>query len=114
MAVHDVLAALGEPTRLLLVERLCEHGEQSIGPLLSEMGMTRQGARKHLKVLQDANVIFITKVGREQHVSLNTAELDESRLWLQRRTELWRRHLGALKLWAEAQADLGAAETLES
>ena len=55
-----LFAALGDPTRLTLLERLSHDGPASISALASQFrGMSRQGVTKHLQVLADAGVISV-------------------------------------------------------
>ena len=51
-----VFAALGDPTRLRLVARLCAEGPLSITQLSEGSGVTRQAITKHLNSLADAGL----------------------------------------------------------
>jgi DNA-binding transcriptional ArsR family regulator len=80
-----LFAALGDPTRLALLQRLSDRGPASISMLAESFQlMTRQGVTKHLRVLADAGIIEGNRQGREQVWALNPARLAEG----QRRLEL--------------------------
>ncbi|MFZ1815764.1 MAG: metalloregulator ArsR/SmtB family transcription factor [Rhizobiaceae bacterium] len=50
-------AALGDPTRLAIVERLLGEGELSVGELLSDATVSAPAFSRHLKVLRDAGIV---------------------------------------------------------
>ena len=49
-----LFAALGDPTRLTLLQRLSDGGPASISMLAETFAITRQGVTKHLQVLAGA------------------------------------------------------------
>lgn len=71
-----LFAALGDSTRLQLINRLGEgegkgkHKHNSISGLSSGMKLSRQGVTKHLRVLENAGIVKSTRVGRELHFLL--------------------------------------------
>lgn len=74
-----LFAALGDPTRLALLERL-SNGPASISMLAERFpSITRQGVTKHLHVLAAAGVIEGTRRGREHVWAINPAGLAEGR-----------------------------------
>ena len=74
-----LFAALGDPTRLMLVRQLSEDGPASISVLAEQQDMTRQGVTKHLQVLAAAGIIDGSRQGREQVWTLNPKRLAEGR-----------------------------------
>ena len=74
-----MFAALGDPTRLMLVRQLSEGGPASISVLAEQQDMTRQGVTKHLQVLAAAGIIDGSRQGREQVWTLNPKRLAEGR-----------------------------------
>jgi DNA-binding transcriptional ArsR family regulator len=75
-----LFAALGDPTRLTLLQKLSAGGPASISALADTFaGMTRQGVTKHLHVLEAAGVIAGARHGREQVWSVNPSRLAEAR-----------------------------------
>src|SRR2546428_9347093 len=59
----SLFAALGDPTRLGLVARLCTSGPMSIVRLTEGARVTRQSVTKHLHVLAGACLVRSTRVG---------------------------------------------------
>lgn len=96
-----LFAALGDPTRLALLQRLSDDGPASITLLSDRFSMSRQGVTKHLHVLESAGVIEGSRVGREQVWTLNPARLAEARRRLDLLARGWDDALGRLKAHAE-------------
>jgi DNA-binding transcriptional ArsR family regulator len=75
-----LFAALGDSTRLALVQRLADRGPASVSVLAEAFpAMTRQGVSKHLRVLAAAGVITGDHRGREHVWALNPTRLAEGR-----------------------------------
>lgn len=55
--VVTVLAALGEPTRLALMQHLWAHGETCACELIPEIGATQSRVSRHLQVLKAAGLV---------------------------------------------------------
>jgi DNA-binding transcriptional ArsR family regulator len=92
-----LFAALGDPTRLTLVQRLSDGGPASISMLANSQTMTRQGVTKHLQVLAAAGVIDGSRQGREQVWTLNPARLAEARRHLEVVAHGWDNALARFK-----------------
>lgn len=97
-----LFAALGDPTRLALLQRLSDDGPASISMLAERFrAMTRQGVTKHLQVLAAAGIIEGSRLGREQVWTLNPARLAEGRRCLEVIARGWDDALVRLKLQVE-------------
>ena len=100
-AAVDVFAALGEPTRLRLVSRLCDEGPQSIARLSEGEGVTRQAITKHLRVLKHAGLVRDVERGRERIFQLEPKNLDVARKFLAHVSDRWDRALERLRAQVE-------------
>lgn len=69
--LSDVFKALADPTRRFLLDLLFERDGRSLTELESELEMTRFGAMKHLRVLEDAGLVTTRRSGREKLHFLN-------------------------------------------
>ena len=68
----DVFKALADPTRRAILDALFAGDGQSAGALSALFpDMTRFGVSKHLRILEDANLITIVKRGRTKVHYLN-------------------------------------------
>ena len=94
-----VFAALGDPTRLGIVERLAGDGApRSLSELASGLPVTRQAVTKHLRVLEGAGLVSSLRAGRETRFALVPARVDDLRAYLE----------AVDRRWDEALARLGA------
>jgi uncharacterized protein YndB with AHSA1/START domain/DNA-binding transcriptional ArsR family regulator len=75
--VDEVFKALADPTRRRLLDTLRDRGGLTLTELEEGLGMTRFGVMKHLKVLEDANLIVTRRDGRFKHHYLNALPIQE-------------------------------------
>jgi DNA-binding transcriptional ArsR family regulator len=66
-----VFRALADPTRRLLLDRLFERDGRALRDLESGLEMTRFGVMKHLRVLEEADLVVTRRSGREKLHFLN-------------------------------------------
>jgi DNA-binding transcriptional ArsR family regulator len=66
-----VFKALADPTRRRLLDRLFEADGSPLTELAAEMGMTRFGVMKHLRVLERSGLVVARRLGREKLHYLN-------------------------------------------
>ena len=65
---HAVLfRTLADPTRRAIFERLCRHGEQTVGALTARSGVSQPAVSKHLGVLKQAGLVRERHEGRQTH-----------------------------------------------
>jgi DNA-binding transcriptional ArsR family regulator len=96
-----VFAALGDKTRLLLLERLARGGPLSITSLTEHTRVTRQAITKHLHVLASAGLARSSRHGRQQLWELENAALERARQQLASISSQWDRALSRLKAHVE-------------
>jgi DNA-binding transcriptional ArsR family regulator len=66
-----VFKALADPTRRFLLDLLFARDGRTLTQLESELAMSRFGVMKHLKVLEEANLVVTRRMGREKLHFLN-------------------------------------------
>jgi DNA-binding transcriptional ArsR family regulator len=66
-----VFRALADPTRRLLLDLLFARDGRTLTELEQEVEMTRFGVMKHLRVLEDADLVVTRRHGREKLHFLN-------------------------------------------
>jgi DNA-binding transcriptional ArsR family regulator len=96
-----LFAALGDPTRLRLVARLCKEGPLSITRLADGLPVSRQGITKHLQALADVGLVRDERAGRERIWQLEPQRLEEARRSLEQISQQWDDALGRLKAFVE-------------
>ncbi len=98
-----LFAALGDETRLALLERLSRGGAASITVLAESFDVTRQGISKHLHVLASAGVVVGRRPGREHVFALEPQRLAAARLKLEQISRAWDGALARLKAHVEGR-----------
>ncbi len=86
--------ALADPTRRFLLDLLFVRDGRTLSELESQLEMTRYGVMKHLKVLEEADLVVTRRSGREKLHFLNAVPIREVHdRWIDKYTE---RHVAAL------------------
>ncbi len=80
--VDRVLGALADPTRRAVLERLGRQGELSVSELAEPAGISLTGMKKHLRVLEEAELVSTEKVGRTRRCRLEPNGLDGLQDWM--------------------------------
>lgn len=80
--IDRTFAALADPTRRGILERL-GRGSATISELAEPFGISLTGMKKHVRVLEDAELVTTAKVGRARQCSLGPRRLDEIQDWVQ-------------------------------
>ncbi|HEX2359187.1 MAG TPA: metalloregulator ArsR/SmtB family transcription factor [Solirubrobacterales bacterium] len=93
-----VFKALSDPTRRGLLDELFERDGQTLTELEERLPMTRFGVMKHLRVLEEANLVTTRRRGREKLHFLNPVpiRLVHDR-WVSKFAEPWAATLSGIK-----------------
>jgi DNA-binding transcriptional ArsR family regulator len=79
----SAFAALADPTRRAIFERLGDH-PAAVGELASSMPVTRSAVSQHLKVLKDAGLVSSTPVGTRRVYAVDSRGIADLRNYLDR------------------------------
>ena len=80
--VDRTFAALADPTRLGVLERL-GRGNATITELAEPFGITLTGMKKHVRVLEEAELVTTEKVGRSRECTLGPRRLEDAQEWIE-------------------------------
>ena len=80
--LDGTFAALSDPTRRAILERLGQ-GSASISELAEPVGMSLTGLRKHVQILEQAELVTTEKRGRTRYCRLGPKRLDDVTDWLE-------------------------------
>jgi|SRR6516225_3101728 len=72
-----VFKALADPSRRELLDRLHQSNGQTLTGLCAHLEITRQAVTKHLRLLEEANLVVTVRHGREKLHYLNPVPLHE-------------------------------------
>jgi DNA-binding transcriptional ArsR family regulator len=100
-----VFAALGDPTRVGLVARLCTDGPLSITELSEGTRVTRQAVTKQLRTLGRAGLVRNHRRGREIIWELEPKRLEKARRSLDQISAEWDSAINRLKAFVEDDRD---------
>src|SRR5262245_24208345 len=81
--IDRAFAALGDPTRRAVLERLGS-GSATISELAEPFGMSLTGMKKHIRLLEEAELVTTEKVGRVRRCTLVPYAFEGISTWLQR------------------------------
>ena len=70
---------------------------QTLTELCAHLPMTRFGAMKHLRILEEAGLVTTRKVGREKRHYLNPASIRAVADWLEPYRQLWKERMDRLE-----------------
>jgi DNA-binding transcriptional ArsR family regulator len=101
MFVAETFKALGDPVRLQIIERLSAGTAYTLSSVSNDLGITRQGVRKHLKVLEDANLISLQQAGRNINIQFKPKSLIEANSFIEQIERKWDERLLALRDYVE-------------
>ncbi|HEY5267037.1 MAG TPA: metalloregulator ArsR/SmtB family transcription factor [Acidimicrobiales bacterium] len=105
--VTEVLTALADPTRRILLEKLSVRGEATATALAGDLPISRQAVVQHLSVLDKVGLVRGHRQGREHRFIVCTEPLAETVQWMEKLSKQWDRRLNAIKEIAEAAHALG-------
>lgn len=80
LPIDRTFAALGDPTRRGVLERL-GRGSATITELAEPFGISLTGMKKHVRVLEDAELVTTEKVGRVRRCSVGPRRLEDVQEW---------------------------------
>src|SRR6516162_4147056 len=81
--VDRAFSALADPTRRAVLERLGA-GSATISELAEPFGMSLTGMKKHIRLLEEANLVLTEKIGRTRRCTLVPKAFEDISSWLQR------------------------------
>ncbi|MFZ0546847.1 MAG: metalloregulator ArsR/SmtB family transcription factor [Candidatus Promineifilaceae bacterium] len=98
-----VFVALADPTRRYVIEKLSAGAILTATDLADELPISRQGVSKHMKILEEANLVTTRHQGRERLYILSPKPLAEAVDWVTAVNERWASRLKALHDYLAAE-----------
>lgn len=90
------LSALSDPTRRDILERLTT-GPASASELARPIGISLPGVLKHIRILEEANLVTTEKKGRTRECRVGPEQMEDVTRWIERYREQWDRQLDQLE-----------------
>ena len=89
-------SALADPTRRDILERL-SRGPASISRLAEPLDISLPGVLKHVRILEEANLVTSEKNGRTRECRLGPEHMDDVTRWIEVHRQRWERRLDRLE-----------------
>lgn len=99
-ALDRTFAALSDPTRRAMLERLST-GPASISELAKPAGISLPGVLKHVRILEEAELVTSEKKGRSRECRLGPAQLDDATAWIDWYRDRWNSRLDRLEAYID-------------
>ena len=95
-ALDRTFSALSDPRRRDILERL-QLGPASISELARPARISLPGVMKHVRILEEANLVTTEKKGRTRECRLGPEHMDDVTTWIGRYRDQWERRLDRLE-----------------
>ena len=96
--LSPTLAALADPTRRAILERLIRDGEQTVRALTDRAGVSQPAVSKHLGVLKHAGLVRDRPDGRQTHYRAQPKALRPLVDWMGLYADFWRDRFDRLEV----------------
>jgi len=106
LELDRTFSALSDPTRRAILERL-GRGPATIGELAEPFGMSLTGLKKHVRVLEEADLVVTQKIGRARRCRLGPGRLEDATRWIEEHRSRWERRLDRLEGYIEERREGG-------
>jgi DNA-binding transcriptional ArsR family regulator len=94
--------ALADATRRGILERLAD-GPATIGELAEPFGLTLNGIKKHVGILEEVDLVVTAKVGRARECQLGPGQLEDATSWIDDYRRIWQRRLDRFGSYVEKE-----------
>jgi DNA-binding transcriptional ArsR family regulator len=95
-------SALSDPTRRDILERLAD-GPATISELAHPFGISLAGLMKHVRILEQADLVTTEKHGRTRQCRIGPERLQDAAQWIEMYRGRWERRLDRLEGYIEKQ-----------
>ena len=91
-----VFAALSDPTRRRIMERLSRHGESQVTTLVKPFHMSLPALSRHVRVLERARLVRRRREGRLHLIQARPQTMKQAQKWLDSYISGWETSFDAL------------------
>jgi DNA-binding transcriptional ArsR family regulator len=95
-ALDRTFSALSDPTRRDILVRLTI-GPASISELARPTGISLPGVMKHVRILEQANLVTTQKRGRTRECRLGPGQMEDATRWIETYRRQWEHRLDRLE-----------------
>ena len=100
--IDNIFNALADHSRRQILTMLTEK-EMRVNDIAGHFKFSRPAVSKHLRILQENNLVIPRKEGRERYYKINAQPLKEINKWLEYFDKFWNKKLNSLKNFIETK-----------
>lgn len=93
---RDVFQGIADPTRREIISLLAKGEPLNLNTIADQFEISRPAISKHIKILEECNLIDIQQEGRERICELKPEQLNPVSEWVEKNMQLWNQRLDAL------------------
>jgi DNA-binding transcriptional ArsR family regulator len=93
----NAFSALGDPTRLRIVEMLAASGQLAVGDINKHFKVSAPAISQHLKVLKEAKLVHAKVSGQQRLYSVNPHGIGQIEGWAKTMRQYWDTKFDALE-----------------
>ncbi len=93
---RDVFQAIADPVRRDIITLLAEQ-TLTVNSVAEKFDVSRPAISKHLKILEECEIIVINKQGRERFCQIQSKNLIPAFLWIEQYRSLWEEKLDSFE-----------------
>ncbi len=102
-AARRIFFAISDPTRRQILDLLLR-SERSVNDLVRPFRMSQPAISQHLRILREAGLVQVRRVGRERRYRLRGARLRAVYDWVSHYERFWNEKLHALGAYLDGEA----------
>lgn len=92
---RDIFQAIADPTRRAILVLIASNA-LTPNAIAEQFNTTRQAVSKHIKILNECELLDETKVGREIYYQLKIDKMKEVDQWLEQFKQIWENRFSQL------------------
>lgn len=93
---RDVFQAIADPTRRAIIGYL-SNKNYNLNTIADNFEISRPAISKHIKILEECNLVEIKQIGRERYCQIKFETLSEVSIWVDQYKIFWNKKLNALE-----------------
>jgi DNA-binding transcriptional ArsR family regulator len=94
---EEIFAALGNPVRRQMAERLAHSSRLSLSDLAQPFAISLPAAMKHVGILEESGLVVCKKEGRVRYCAINAEALANGMEWFLSMEQFWEQSLDRLE-----------------
>ena len=94
---RDIFQAIADPTRREIIGLLAGGDSMNLNSIAEKFEISRPAISKHIKILEECDLIDIHQEGRERMCELKPEKLDTVSEWVESNKRIWNQRLDALE-----------------